>query len=246
MRYFVELSYRGTRFHGWQYQPNALSIQEVLEKSFSLLLRNDIKLTGAGRTDTGVHARRFFAHFDIDAPIEEPHEVLKRLNSFIDRDIAIHRIYPVAGDLHARFSAISRTYHYSVHLEKNPFISDFSYRLYFRPDFDKMNEAAKILFDYIDFTSFSKLHTDTKTNDCKIFRAEWIQRDLDYVFVIKADRFLRNMVRAITGTLLEVGKKKMNLEQFRSIVESRDRKNAGMSVPSHGLCLFEIEYPENI
>ncbi len=247
MRYFIKLSYKGTNFHGWQYQPNATTIQEELEKVFSLLLKTKIKLTGAGRTDTGVHALNYIAHIDLSRQIDGIDHLILKANSFLNENIVIHKIFRVKEDVHSRFSAISRTYEYRTHFIKNPFLKDLSYYIYAAKfDFEKMNEAAMILFEYSDFTSFSKLHTDTKTNNCKIIRAEWIKRDDQMIFVIEADRFLRNMVRAITGTLIEVGKGKMNLQEFREVIESKNRANAGVSVPAHGLFLTEIKYPEGI
>lgn len=243
MRYFIKLSFRGTRFHGWQYQPNARTVQEELEHVLSLILREKICLTGAGRTDSGVHATLFYAHFDSLIEIQNQKELLRKINSFVDKDIVVHSLFVVPSDLHARFSALSRTYHYRVHLNKNPFISDFSYRLYYVPDFDLMNAAAQILFDHQDFTSFSKSHTDTKTNICKVIQAKWIEADNEFVFVISADRFLRNMVRAIVGSLLEVGQHKITLSEFNAIIEKKDRSNAGVSVPAHGLYLVDVTYP---
>ena len=247
MRYFIKLSYKGTNYHGWQYQPNAITIQEELEKVFSLLLKTEIKLTGAGRTDTGVHALNYIAHIDLDNHIAEIGKLILKANSFLNEDIVIQDIFRVKEDVHSRFSPISRTYEYRTHFKKNPFLKDLSYYIYAAKfDFEKMNEAAKLLFDYSDFTSFSKLHTDTKTNNCKIIRAEWIKREDQMVFIIEADRFLRNMVRAITGTLIEVGKGKMDIIAFRKVIESKDRSNAGVSVPAQGLFLTEIKYPDRI
>lgn len=245
-RYFVKLSYKGTSFHGWQIQPNAVTIQDVLQKAFSLLLREDIAVTGAGRTDTGVHAKNYIAHFESVKKIEDCNQFVFKLNSFLNNDIAVHKIFPVNEDAHARFSAISRTYEYRIHKNKNPFLTDTSYYIYEKLDFNAMNSAAKILFEYNDFTSFSKLHTDTKTNFCKIFRADFTEIGQQYVFIIEADRFLRNMVRAITGTLLDVGRGKINDEDFRKIIENKNRSFAGASVPAHGLFLTEIKYPERI
>ena len=243
MRYFIKLSFRGTRFHGWQFQPNARTVQEELEHVLSLIFREKICLTGAGRTDSGVHAILFYAHFDTLLAIANPQELVRKINSFVDKDIAIHSIFQVPDDLHARFSAVSRTYQYRVHLNKNPFISDFSCRLFFVPDFELMNAAAIILMEYQDFTSFSKLHTDTKTNICNVIQAEWVEVDNEFVFVVSADRFLRNMVRAIVGTLLEVGQHKITLFEFKEIIEKKDRCYAGMSVPAHGLSLVDVTYP---
>ena len=246
MRYFIKLTYKGTNFHGWQYQPNAITIQEELEKVFSLLLKEKIKITGAGRTDTGVHAINYVAQFDTADIIKDIPQLIFKANSFLNADIVIHEIFRVKEDIHSRFSAISRTYEYRTHFNKNPFLKDTSYYILTKLDFDKMNEAAKVLFEYKDFTSFSKLHTDTKTNICKIIRADRVKRGEQNIFIIEADRFLRNMVRAITGTLLEVGKGKISIDDFRKIIESKDRSNAGVSVPAHGLFLTQIKYPDDI
>ena len=243
-RYFVKLSYKGTHFHGWQIQPNALTVQEVLQKAFSLLLKEDIAITGAGRTDAGVHAVNYTAHFETSEPVNNIPDLIYKLNSFLSSDIAIHEIFPVKEDVHARFSALSRTYEYRIHQKKNPFLRETSLYVYEKLDFTAMNSVAKILFEYNDFTSFSKLHTDTKTNLCKIIRAEWIDRNEQKVFIIEADRFLRNMVRAITGTLLDVGRGKINENDFRKIIESKNRSSAGASAPAHALFLTEIKYPE--
>jgi len=246
MRYFIKLSYKGTNYHGWQYQPNAISIQEELEKVFSLLLRQEIKITGAGRTDAGVHAINYIAHFDVNEEVANVNKFIYKANSFLNEDIVIHDIFKVNEDAHARFSPISRTYEYRIHTEKNPFLKDTSYYVRIKLDFEKMNEAAKLLFDFEDFTSFSKLHTDTKTNNCKIMHAKWSRREEQMIFTIKADRFLRNMVRAITGTLLEVGKGKMSIKEFKEVIESKDRGMAGVSVSAHALFLKEIKYSKDI
>ncbi len=245
-RYFLQCSYKGTRYHGWQIQPNALSVQEVLEKALSTLLREPVSVVGAGRTDTGVHASYFILHFDVQNPIKPNFDLAYKLNSFLPEDIAAQRVWPVNEEAHARFSALSRTYHYFISTVKDPFVSESSYRYLLPLDVDKMNMAAKILFDYEDFTSFSRLHTDVKTNNCKIMQAEWKQEGSQLVFVVKADRFLRNMVRAIVGTLLEVGKGKLSLEEFRQIIEKQDRGAAGASAPAQGLFLTGIEYPEDL
>ncbi len=247
MRYLVKLSYKGTRFHGWQIQPNAVTVQETLEQAFSLLLRQNIKITGAGRTDTGVHALVFYAHFDLEDPKEiNCAKLTFRLNSYLSEDIVIHKIQPVSSDFHSRFSAISRTYEYRIHLKKNPFLHGLSYFFYSDPDFEKMNQASSLLLDYKDFTSFSKLHTDTTNNLCKIFRAQWKAREEEYVFTIEANRFLRNMVRAITGTLFDVGKGKISPDDFASIIEAKNRSCAGVSAPACGLFLTEVKYPESL
>ncbi len=242
-RYFAQLSFKGTAYHGWQIQPNAISVQEVLEKALSTILRENISVVGAGRTDTGVHASFYVLHFDVSEEIWDAQKLVFRLNSFLPPDIAVQKIWQVPKDAHARFSAISRTYHYYFTTEKNPFQTETAYFYHGKLDVDKMNEAAKILFEYNDFTSFSRLHTDVKTNLCKIFQAGWEMEGEMLVFKIKADRFLRNMVRAIVGTLLEVGKGKLSVEDFRNIIEQQDRKAAGTSAPAQGLFLTDIKYP---
>ncbi len=245
MRYFIQLSYNGKNYHGWQIQPNALTVQEVLQQTFSTLLQSETAIIGAGRTDTGVHAPFFIAHFDTNTAIPDIDKFVFRLNRFLPKDIAIQKIWQVPDDWHSRFSALSRSYQYKVHFNKNPFLTDSSYFLYGGTlNFEKMNEAANILFEYQDFTSFSKLHTDTKTNNCKIMRAEWTKVGGQHIFTIQADRFLRNMVRAIVGTLLEVGREKISLNNFRKIIEAKDRNKAGTSVPGHALYLVNIEYPK--
>lgn len=246
-RYFIELAYKGSAFHGWQIQPNASSVQETLEKAFSLLLKTPIQITGCGRTDTGVHAKYYVAHFDVDAEIEFIEQFRKKLNSYLSYDIVIYSITKVDTDLHARFDAMERAYEYHLITSKDPFLQDFTHRTHFIPDFDLMNEAAKRLFEHTDFTSFSKLHTDVKTNNCKILRAEWVKMGNDYwVFHIKADRFLRNMVRAIVGTLLEVGRKKMTIDEFDEVIRSKNRGNAGVSVPGEALFLSDVVYPAHL
>ena len=242
IRYFLQLSYKGTRYFGWQRQPNAISVQEVVEKTLSTILREDIAVVGAGRTDTGVHASFYVLHIDVLNEISEPEKLLYHLNRFLPDDIAIQKIKKVNSDFHARFSAASRTYKYFICTEKNPFQTETCYQFTVPLDLQKMEEAAKILFEYTDFTSFSKLHTDVKTNNCKIFQAEWIKTGEMLVFTIKADRFLRNMVRAIVGTLLEVGKGKITVDDFRNIIEMKNRGAAGTSVPPQGLFLVDIEY----
>ncbi|MBR1520889.1 MAG: tRNA pseudouridine(38-40) synthase TruA [Bacteroidaceae bacterium] len=244
MRYFIYLSYDGARYHGWQIQPNGISVQEVLSKAFSTLLRKPIEVTGAGRTDAGVNASLMVAHFDTTQEVDE--NLAYKLNKFLPYDIAIHKIIPVKPDAHARFSATSRTYHYYIITEKSPF-EPYAYRFPQPLDFDRMNEAAATLFDYIDFTSFSKLHTDVKTNNCRITHAEWSQvSPIKWQFTITADRFLRNMVRAIVGTLLDVGRGVLTIEQFREIIEKKDRCSAGTSVPGNALFLADVTYPEDV
>ena len=245
MRYFIYLSYDGARYHGWQIQPNGISVQEVLNKALSTLLREPIEVTGAGRTDAGVNASLMVAHFDCQQATDNG-QLTYRLNKLLPPDIVIHKIQQVKDDAHARFSATSRTYHYYIITEKSPF-EPYAYRFPQPLDFDKMNEAAKTLFDYIDFTSFSKLHTDVKTNNCRIITARWEQLSpIKWQFTITADRFLRNMVRAIVGTLLDVGRGVLTIEQFREIIEKKDRCSAGTSVPGNALFLADITYPEDV
>lgn len=245
-RYFIRLAYNGKNYHGWQLQENAVTVQEVLENALSLQLNEVIKTTGAGRTDTGVHAREFYAHFDVIKLIQDIPKLVFKLNSFLPDDISVFDIFPVKEEAHARFDAISRTYKYQITRQKDPFNSEFSYYLYGDIDLDKMNEAAKILFDYTDFTSFSKTGTQVKTNDCRISYAKWEQVGNMMTFTITADRFLRNMVRAIVGTLLDNGKGNLDENGFRKIIESRSRSYAGYSVPACGLFLDKIEYAEDI
>lgn len=245
-RYFLQCSYKGTRYHGWQIQPNAVSVQGVMENALTTLLREPVAVVGAGRTDTGVHASFFMLHFDLNNPIPKNYDLVYKLNSFLPDDIAVQKVWMVNNEAHARFSAISRTYHYFISTEKNPFTTETCFQYTLPLDMDAMNKAAQTLFDYNDFTSFSRLHTDVKTNNCKIMQAEWKKEGTQLIFLIKADRFLRNMVRAIAGTLLEVGRGKLTVEEFRQIIEKQDRGAAGASAPAQGLFLVDIEYPEDI
>ncbi len=241
-RYFIHLSYKGTNYHGWQIQPNGNSVQEELTKGLETLLQQKINVTGAGRTDAGVHAKRMTAHFDAEKPIPDTKIFAGKLNSLLPYDIAIWGLEEVLPDAHARFDAKSRTYHYYIATRKNPFSKEFAALITFPLDFEVMNKAAETLFDYTDFTSFSKLHTDVKTNNCQIKQAFWKQEGDCWVFTIQADRFLRNMVRAIVGTLIEVGRKKIPVEDFRRIIEKKDRCAAGTSAPAQGLFLVDVEY----
>lgn len=245
-RYFIELAYNGTRFHGWQMQSNANSVQENLENALSTVCREKIAVTGAGRTDTGVHASYFVAHFDSDNQELDHPDFAYKMNSFLGPDVLIYRVVKVGPKVHARFDATSRTYHYFINQQKDPFAQETSW--YFkRPlDIGQMNMACAVLFDYTDFTSFSKLHTDVKTNNCKIYYARWVQKGHKLVFTIKADRFLRNMVRAIIGTMVEVGQGKITMDGFKQIIEAKDRGAAGASAPSEGLFLSNIAYPEDL
>ena len=246
-RYFIYIAYNGTRFCGWQNQPNGLSVQQCIEDKLSILYQQPIPIVGAGRTDAGVHARQMVAHFDLDNPIDEETLLVKKLNGLLPNEIAVNRIVPVRNDAHARFDAISRTYRYYITDRKNPFTHEWVSRMSLKGiDFAMMNEVCKILYEYTDFTSFSKLHTDVKTNNCHISYAEWNREDEMWVFTIQANRFLRNMVRAIVGTLFEVGRGKCSLSDFRQVIDAKNRCIAGTSVPAKGLSLVEITYPEEL
>ena len=243
-RYFIYLAYEGTNYHGWQVQPNGVSVQECLQKALSTLLRVETEVVGAGRTDAGVHAKLMVAHFDSEKEDLNLALLTDKLNRLLPPDISVYRVCKVHSEAHARFDALSRTYKYYITSVKSPFNRHLKWRIHGSLNYGLMNEAAKILFEFTDFTSFSKLHTDVKTNNCKIMQAEWIQEDeTTWVFTIKADRFLRNMVRAIVGTLVEVGRGKMSIEEFRKVIEQKDRCKAGASVPGHALLLVDIEYP---
>jgi tRNA pseudouridine38-40 synthase len=245
-RYFIQLSYDGTNYHGWQIQPNGITVQEVLEKVISTISREKTSLTGAGRTDTGVHASFFVAHFDSENENLDAQKVLHSINSMLPADIAVQVIYKVKTDAHARFNALSRSYEYNLIKKKDPFCRFYAEKESAKPDIEKMNLAAAKLFDYIDFTSFSRLGTDVKTNNCKIMEARWSEEGNRLVFRITADRFLRNMVRAIVGTLLDVGLNKLTSEGFCRIIESKNRGAAGSSAPAKGLFLTNITYPEEL
>ena len=245
-RYFIKLSYKGTRYHGWQVQPNATTIQQILNEDLSLLLGEKIELTGCGRTDTGVHARVYYAHFDAPPKGVEDPDFLFRINHKLPADIAIHEILPVRENAHARFDATSRTYEYHIHRRKEVFASEYAHYVYGDIDYPSMQTAGEILKDYTDFTSFSKSDTDTKTNICHIHSARWHVTEKEAVFVIGADRFLRNMVRAIVGTMLDLGFKRIDLDGFRQIIESRNRSGAGTSAPARGLFLTDVQYPPEI
>ncbi len=243
MRYFITLAYCGTNYCGWQKQPNGVSVQQVLTDALCMVLRESVSVVAAGRTDAGVHAAKMVAHCDVLQPIDDVSRCVSRLNGVLPCDIVVYDIQPVADTLHARFDAVSRRYEYHVRLRKSPFAVDLAWCLSFVPDFDAMNAAAAVLSEYSDFTSFSKTHTDVKTNICTIVDAHWEPRGAyEWVFCIEANRFLRNMVRAVVGTLIEVGKGKMSLEEFRQVIESRNRCAAGMSVPACGLFLVDVKY----
>ena len=242
MRYFIKFAYNGKNYFGYQIQPNAASVQETLEKALSLLLRQPIAIVGAGRTDSGVHAREMYAHFDHEEEFETA-LLVKKLNSFLPKDIVIFDFIKVHDEAHARFDATKRTYDYHIHTFKDAFINEGSWYQHQALDVEKMNEACKILFDYIDFECFSKVQTDVHTFNCKIYEAKWEQHENQLKFTVSADRFLRNMVRAIVGTMINIGIGKISLDDFRNIIESKDRSQAGFSVPAHGLYLIKVEYP---
>jgi tRNA pseudouridine38-40 synthase len=246
MRYFIELSYDGTAYHGWQLQPNAVTVQQRLNEALSTLLRQPIETVGAGRTDAGVHARYMVAHFDIDRVVDGE-RLADKLCRLLPPDIAVSAVRPVVAEAHARFDATGRTYHYDVYTQKSPFHRHYATRLFFTPDYDAMNAAAARLLTYTDFTSFSKVDTDAKTNICHLTQAVWQPLGDDrWRFVISADRFLRNMVRAIVGTLLEVGRHRLTVDDFCRIIECKDRCAAGESAPACALALVDITYPDEV
>jgi tRNA pseudouridine38-40 synthase len=251
MRYFIKFSYNGANYHGWQYQPNATSVQETLNKALSTIFNQAIDCMGAGRTDSGVHAREMFAHFDSEITFDITN-IIHKLNSFLPKDIVVFDIIPVHDDAHARFDANKRSYQYHINTFKDAFLNEQSWYFHQELDLDLMNQASTILLNHTDFQSFSKVNTDVNTFDCKIYEAFWTrssaelikdkQENNEIIFTISADRFLRNMVRAIVGTLVYVGLKKITLQDFNLIIESKNRNNAGFSVPAHGLYLTKIEY----
>lgn len=262
MRFFVRLAYNGEHFHGWQSQPNASSIQQKLEDALSIILRHPVNVVGAGRTDAGVHARTMFAHFDAPFLPEDTNKLILSLNRLLGKDIAVYEIFQVADDAHARFDAVKRTYKYFITFEKTPFLYPFCWLATSELDIDKMNEAAAALFMADDFTSFAKLHSDAKTNICNVSEAKWDvinennskKNEDSYnlfpglmnngaVFTISADRFLRNMVRSIVGTLVDVGRGKLSVAGFQDIISKKDRCSAGVSMPAHALFLWDIKYP---
>lgn len=256
MRFFLELAYNGLAFHGWQIQPNADSVQEKVESALSTILRQEIKITGAGRTDTGVHARQMFAHFDYQDDIQDKEKWILSLNRLVGKDIFIKNIYKVSEDAHARFDANQRTYKYFISFSKSPFLRDFYWHSPTSLDLEAMNSASQILLNISDFTSFAKLHSDVKTNICDVREAGWkeIKKDEEagsflgqlndgIVFTISADRFLRNMVRAIVGTLVDVGRHKISIERFNQIILDKNRCSAGTSMPPQALFLWNVSYP---
>ena len=242
MRYAAEIQYDGTAYHGWQVQPNAITVQEAITTELSKILPGDqVNIVGCGRTDTGVHASQYFFHFDVPDEIDAT-KIAFKLNHMLPEDIGVKEIREVDNEWHARFSATRRTYHYFINYTKDPFDRLHSYYFNKELDMDAMNRACEDMMKYKDFTSFSKVHTDTKTNDCEIFEAYWKLEGTKVVFTVCANRFLRNMVRAIVGTMIEVGMHKISLEEFNQIILDKDRGRAGRSVPGHGLFLAKIEY----
>lgn len=242
MRYFIWFSYDGTRYHGWQIQPNGVTVQSELQRCLSLLLREEVSVTGAGRTDTGVHARQMAAHFDTEQAVDTA-LLTKKLNGLLPCDIGVDRVEPVAADMHARFSARWRTYHYYIHTAKNPFVRQYSLEMHYWLDFALMNEAGRMLTEYDDFGAFCKAGSDVKTTLCRVTHAQWHQTaPTEWYFEITANRFLRNMVRAVVGTLVEVGRGRMSLSDFRAVIEGRQRTQAGESMPAKALFLERVEY----
>jgi tRNA pseudouridine38-40 synthase len=250
MRFFITLSYDGARYHGWQIQPNGPSVQEKLQWALSTLLREEIQVTGAGRTDAGVHARMMVAHFDFSGVWGEGSgasldckQLAYKLNRLLPQDIAVQRVEPVSDEMHARFSAVARTYHYYIHTDKDPFRRTSSCELHYPLDFEKMNEAAAILMEYEDFGAFCKAHADVKTTLCHVTMARWYQTSpTSWYFEITANRFLRNMVRAVVGTLIDVGRGRLSIDDFRKVIEGKRRTEAGESMPAHALFLENIDY----
>ncbi len=244
-RHFIHLAYLGANFHGWQRQPHDTSVQQAIEEALAMYFRQEIPITGAGRTDAGVNASMMFAHCDLPEPLADDTAAVRALNSILGRDIAIYSITPTHPDAHARFDAVERTYRYFAHTVKDPFAGGLSWQASPKLDFEAMNEAGKILLDTSDFTSFSKLHTDVKTNICRVTEARWFPLDTPghWCFQISADRFLRNMVRAVVGTLVEVGRGKLTLDDFRAVIDRRDRCAAGTSMPASPLFLHSVRYP---
>lgn len=247
LRYFIYISYKGTSYHGWQVQPNSPTVQKTLDEALSVVLNEKVSTLGAGRTDTGVHALFFCAHFESTrSSLDSDNKLIFRLNCYLPEDISVSSIRKVHADANARYSAISRTYKYFISRTKDPFFNNSSWYLHGDINLSKMNEACNVLLKHSDFTSFSKLHSGAKTNICCIYYANWEEQENRIVFTIRADRFLRNMVRAIVGTMIDLGTDKIGLEKFEDIILQKDRCKAGKSAPAKGLFLTEIEYPDEI
>ena len=246
MRYFIELAFNGKNYHGWQIQPDAISVQQTINEAISKILRSEINIVGAGRTDAGVHAMQMFAHFDSNKEFDTS-EITNKLNAFLPEDIVIQGVFLMEVDSHARFDATSRSYEYRIWQGRNPFLVDTTWQLYNQNlDIEKMNDAAQVLLDYTNFKCFSKSKTDVRTYDCNIVKAEWKLDGNSLTFHITADRFLRNMVRAIVGTLVDIGLGKKSKQDFITIIKSEDRTKAGFSVPAHGLFLTEVTYKKEV
>ncbi len=247
-RYFIRIQYKGKNYHGWQVQPNAVSVQQVLDRCLGILLRTEIRSTGCGRTDAGVHAHDFYLHFDVPVLFgeQECRDLAFKLDKFLPDDIAVLDLFRVKPNVHARFSAISRMYTYSVSRTKNPFNTEVSWHYTYDLDLQKMQKAAERLLDFRDFAAFSKKDNDSFGTECTLMVSQWDVRDQELVYTVKANRFLRNMVRALVGTQLQIGKGILTLDDLDRIVESRDRSEAGESVPAHGLSLIEVRYPDDI
>ena len=245
MRYFIQLAYNGKGYHGWQIQPNAISVQQTIENALSKILNTKLSIVGAGRTDTGVHASCMYAHFDFEGHFNKE-DLVYKLNSFLPNDIAIQQIFEVRQNAHARFNATKRTYNYRIALTKNVFDYEYSHYIQMPLDIDRMNEASALLLDYIDFQCFSKSNTDVKTYNCNIETAFWKKENSMLIFTISADRFLRNMVRAIVGTMINIGLGKISVDDIHGIIKSKNRSEAGFSVPAQGLYLTQVVYPEDI
>ena len=245
MRYFLYLAYNGTNYHGWQVQENAVTVQQVLNEALSTLLRKSINAMGSGRTDTGVHAKMQVVHFDVDESIDGEQLVMK-LNRFLPRDISVSQMVPVHSNANTRFDATSREYHYRIHTRKSPFLENLYYGFYQPLDVEAMNKACELMLPWRDFECFSRVKTEVNNFYCDIFEANWFRQNEDLLFSVRANRFLRGMVRAIVGTMLDVGQGRKSLENFSAILESRDRRQAGRAVPPQGLYLNDIVYPEEI
>jgi tRNA pseudouridine38-40 synthase len=245
LRYFIELAYKGSNFHGWQIQANAHTVQGELNSMASTILRETVETTGSGRTDTGVHASQQYAHFDTDKPLVS-RTFINSMNALLPADIVIKKLYKVADDAHSRFDATQRSYEYRICRQKDPFLQQLCYVYPHTLNIEKMNQAAALMLQYTNFESFSRVHTEVYTFNCQITRAEWEQRPDLLIFHISANRFLRGMVRAITGTLLEVGKGKLTVDNFRQIIEKKDRQQAGRALPPEGLFLTQVKYPDNL
>lgn len=246
-RYFIQISFKGTNYHGWQVQPNAITVQSLLDKTLSTVLREQIETTGAGRTDTGVHAKFFIAHFDTPTQnLDEDSSLIYNLNSILPNDISVHRLFKVNNDSHARFSAVSRTYEYHISRIKNPFEDEYSWYVYGPLNINRMNEASDLLKEFNDFTCFSKTHTNVKTNICKIYYSKWEEHENKLIFSISADRFLRNMVRAIVGTMIDIGREKIKISDFVNLCKLKKKENPSSSAPASGLFLTKIEYSVDI